>query len=192
MISVTYDDLCMVFNLKSRLELNGRAVRVCLPDGKIADDRVPVELMIGMRKIAVKATNLFKLEGMQSLSSPVVTALMPEEDKNDCKLFFLAMEGSTRVAPGVTLMPTKPTPAQGPPLDPDAPLTEDEKATALCLGPWGDLSGDKIGWGDFTRSVKARRGGENYPSDWYPQIILGDLFKGNGQSHRDGFIDVYA
>ena len=53
-----YDDVCMLTGLHNKPELNGRAVRVCLPDGRLADDRIPCELLIGRKKLAVRPANL--------------------------------------------------------------------------------------------------------------------------------------
>jgi hypothetical protein len=155
MTSFTYDDLCMLHDLKTQSILNGRAVRVCLPSGKIADDRVPVQLMIGGKRLSVKPVNLFNIDDMKALSLPYVASIMPDADKNDCGMYFFSMEGSTRIAPGVTLMSTrrdsdadaprctspsrrrpergarKPSDAS---LSPSTPLTDEEKTTALSTG----------------------------------------------------------
>ena len=173
-----YDSLCMLTGLNARADLNGRAVRVCLPNGKIEPVRVPVQLMVDCRYVSVKAENLVPLPNKEALEIPHVKQAMPAEDREDCRMFFFAMHGSEVIAPGVIRMSTK--------LSKDEPLIDEEKAEALRLGQWGDVAKDPTGWSKFCYLVKTRRGDE-YPPDWHEQIIRGKLFKEAGQPTRSGF-----
>jgi hypothetical protein len=99
-----YDSLCMLTGLMGKQELNGRCIRVCSAHPPPQEGRVPCELMIGEKRIAVKPENLRKLPNARALMEPDVQEAMPNEDMEDARLYFHAMEGSTQIAPGVTLM----------------------------------------------------------------------------------------
>jgi hypothetical protein len=55
------------------------------------------------------------------------------------------------------------------------PLTAEERAEALRVGRYG-ANTTPMDWADFTRAVKAARGGV-YPSNWFPEIIQGLLYR---------------
>lgn len=55
------------------------------------------------------------------------------------------------------------------------PLTPEEKVEALRVGRFGEKT-TPMEWADFTRSVKAARGGA-YSSDWRPEILERALYK---------------
>ena len=208
MTTHSYDDVCMIVGLEKAPELNGRAVRVCLPIGPIGDpDRVPCELLIGAKKLAVRSKNLFPVKDDDALRSERVRALMPQDDFNDAALLLYSKRGSEVVAPGVIRMRT--SSSHSPPVPPskrersnparsanvakvanvasDAPMTEEEKAEALRIGQWGDRT-SAFEWGEFVRSIKTARGGDGcYPSDWYEQMIVGRLFSEHGHATRSGF-----
>ena len=189
-----YDDVCMLVGLEKTPDLNGRAVRVCLPTGPMsAPERVPCELLLGAKKLAVRSKNLFKIESEDALEDERVRELMPHDDRIDAGMLLQAKRNSVVVAPGVIMSnlsdsphmrrpkPTRPDPSS------EAPLTDEEKAEALRIGQWGDRT-SPFEWGAFVRAVKAARGGEGcYPCDWHPAIIQGGLFFLNGQPTRSGF-----
>jgi hypothetical protein len=64
-----------------------------------------------------------------------------------------------------------------------APLAEAEKAEALRIGRYGEVT-TPMQWGDFCRAVKTARGGV-YPSDWHHEIITGKLYRRNGVAEED-------
>ena len=99
-----YGTICMIVKLKTKPELNGRAVRICLAHPQISKDRVPCELMIGCDKLAIKPENLRYIATEDELEDEDVRNLMPEADVIDCGMLMHAERGSTVITPGVTLM----------------------------------------------------------------------------------------
>ena len=96
-----YDDVCMLTKLHNKPALNGRAVRVCLPDGKLAEDRIPCELLIGCKKLAVRPANLVFIKNDAALNEPSILNVMPQDDLNDARMLLFAKRNSVVVAPGV-------------------------------------------------------------------------------------------
>jgi hypothetical protein len=194
-----YDDVCMLVGLETAPELNGRAARVCRPAGPMSGpERVPCELLIGAKKLAVRSKNLFKIESEDALEGERVCELMPHDDRIDAGMLLYTKRDSVVVAPGVIMNNLssdsppmrRPKPTR-PDRSPDTPLTNEEKAEALRVGQWGDRT-SPFEWGEFVRSVKAARGGEGcYPRDWHPAIIQGGLFRENGEPTRSGFTGVF-
>ena len=98
-----YDDVCMIVGLEKRPELNGRAVRVCLPTSRIGADRVPCELLLGADKMALRSTNLFKIENEDVLKSEKVIDAMPRDDLVDAGLLLYTKRDSVVMAPGLIM-----------------------------------------------------------------------------------------
>ena len=100
-----YDDVCMLVELEKTPELNGRAVRVCLPTAPMSGpDRVPCELLLGAKKLAVRAKNLVWIENEDALKSDRVRELMPHDDRIDAGMLLYTKRNSVVVAPGVISM----------------------------------------------------------------------------------------
>lgn len=100
----SYDRVCMVVNLRVKPQHNGRAVRVCVPSGKIADDRVPCQFLIGYNHVAIKPQNLRLIATEDALEDEDVVALMSEEDRMDAGMLMHTQRDSTVIAPGISLM----------------------------------------------------------------------------------------